>query len=50
MHELHLTDDQLLARLKAGLENDYIAPWFQPVMDPSGTIMLSAEALPRFRI
>lgn len=48
MQDRKFTDEELLDRLKIGLEKDYIAPWFQPVMDPSGTIMLSAEALPRF--
>lgn len=48
MQDRKFTDEELLERLKIGLEQDYIAPWFQPVMDPSGTIMLSAEALPRF--
>lgn len=42
------TEEQLLERLHLGLEHDYIAPWFQPVMDPSGVNMHSAEALPRF--
>ena len=48
MQDRLFSDVELLERLKVGLENDYIAPWFQPVMDPSGTIMHSAEALPRF--
>ncbi len=48
MQDRKFTETELLERLKIGLENDYIAPWFQPAMDPSGTIMLSAEALPRF--
>lgn len=48
MQDRKFTDEELLERLKIGLEKDYIAPWFQPAMDPSGTIMLSAEALPRF--
>ena len=48
MQDRKFTDEELLERLKIGLENDYIAPWFQPAMDPTGTIMLSAEALPRF--
>lgn len=48
MQDRKFTDTELLERLKIGLANDYIAPWFQPAMDPSGTIMLSAEALPRF--
>lgn len=48
MQDKQFTDDELLELLKVGLEKDYIAPWFQPVMDPSGTIMHSAEALPRF--
>ena len=48
MQETLFSDAELLERLQIGLENDYIAPWFQPVMDPSGTIMHSAEALPRF--
>ena len=48
MQDRLFSDVELLERLKVGLEKDYIAPWFQPVMDPSGTIMHSAEALPRF--
>jgi EAL domain-containing protein (putative c-di-GMP-specific phosphodiesterase class I) len=48
MQDKLFSDVELLERLKIGLESDYIAPWFQPVMDPSGTIMHSAEALPRF--
>ncbi len=44
----NLTDEQLLERLKIGLERDFIAPWFQPAMDRAGVNMLSAEALPRF--
>lgn len=48
MQDRLFSDVELLERLNAGLKNDYIAPWFQPVMDPSGTIMHSAEALPRF--
>jgi len=48
MQDRLFSDVELLERLKIGLESDYIAPWFQPVMDPSGTIMHSAEALPRF--
>ncbi|MEM7061082.1 MAG: EAL domain-containing protein [Pseudomonadota bacterium] len=48
MQDRKFTDTELLQRLKIGLANDYIAPWFQPAMDPTGTIMLSAEALPRF--
>lgn len=48
MQDRTFTDAELLERLKLGLEKDYIAPWFQPVMDPTGTIMHSAEALPRF--
>jgi EAL domain-containing protein (putative c-di-GMP-specific phosphodiesterase class I) len=48
MQDRKFTDEELLERLTIGLEEDYIAPWFQPVMDPSGTIMISAEALPRF--
>lgn len=48
MQDRLFSDVELLERLNIGLENDYIAPWFQPVMDPSGTIMHSAEALPRF--
>lgn len=48
MNDKPFSDDELLSRLHVGLENDYIAPWFQPVMDPTGTIMHSAEALPRF--
>lgn len=48
MRDRLFSDVELLERLKAGLINNYIAPWFQPVMDPSGTIMHSAEALPRF--
>lgn len=48
MQDRKFTDTELLQRLKVGLANDYIAPWFQPAMDPTGTIMLSAEALPRF--
>lgn len=48
MQERSFTDDELLERIQVGLMNDYIAPWFQPATDPSGTIMLSAEALPRF--
>lgn len=48
MQDRKFTDEELLERLHIGLEKDYIAPWFQPVMDPSGTMMISAEALPRF--
>ncbi len=48
MQDQNLTDEQLLERLHLGLKNDYIAPWFQPVMDPAGVNMISAEALPRF--
>ena len=48
MQDRKFTDAELLERLNIGLENDYIAPWFQPAMDPTGTIMHSAEALPRF--
>ncbi|MEM6664595.1 MAG: EAL domain-containing protein [Pseudomonadota bacterium] len=48
MQDKAFSDDELLARLHLGLDNDYIAPWFQPVMDPTGTVMHSAEALPRF--
>lgn len=48
MQDQTLSDKEMLERLHAGLENDWIAPWFQPAMDPTGTIMLSAEALPRF--
>ena len=48
MQDRIFTDAELLERLHIGLKSDYIAPWFQPAMDPSGTIMLSAEALPRF--
>lgn len=48
MQDRLFSDAELLERLRVGLDNDYIAPWFQPVMDPSGTIMHSAEALPRF--
>lgn len=48
MQDTLFSDAELLERLEIGLKNDYIAPWFQPVMDPSGTIMHSAEALPRF--
>lgn len=48
MQDRLFSDVELLERLEIGLKNDYIAPWFQPVMDPSGTIMHSAEALPRF--
>ncbi|MEL6998253.1 MAG: EAL domain-containing protein [Pseudomonadota bacterium] len=48
MQDKQFTDEELLELLKKGIEKDYIAPWFQPVMDPSGTIMHSAEALPRF--
>lgn len=48
MNEPVFTEAELLERLKIGLEKDYIAPWFQPVMDPTGTVMHSAEALPRF--
>ncbi|MEM7189725.1 MAG: EAL domain-containing protein [Pseudomonadota bacterium] len=48
MHDRAFTDEELLDRLNLGLEQDYIAPWFQPVMDPTGTVMHSAEALPRF--
>lgn len=48
MQERSFTDAELLERLRIGLENDYIAPWFQPAMDPTGTVMHSAEALPRF--
>ena len=48
MQDRKFTDEELLERLNIGIEKDYIAPWFQPVMDPSGTMMISAEALPRF--
>ena len=48
MQDRTFTDEELLERLHIGLERDYIAPWFQPVMDPSGINMISAEALPRF--
>ncbi len=48
MQDRLFSDVELLDRLNIGLKDDYIAPWFQPVMDPSGTIMHSAEALPRF--
>lgn len=48
MEDRIFTDTELLERLHVGLENDYIAPWFQPAMDPAGINMLSAEALPRF--
>ena len=48
MQDRTFTDEELLERLKVGLEQDYIAPWFPPAMDPTGTQMLSAEALPRF--
>ena len=48
MQDQNFTDAQLLDRLLLGLERDYIAPWFQPVMDPAGVNMMSAEALPRF--
>ena len=48
MQERTFTEEALLERLHIGLKNDYIAPWFQPAMDPTGTVMLSAEALPRF--
>ncbi|MFK7942858.1 MAG: EAL domain-containing protein [Paracoccaceae bacterium] len=48
MQDRKFTDEELLERLHIGLEKDYIAPWFQPVMDPSGINMISAEALPRF--
>lgn len=48
MEQKSLTDTEMLERLHVGLKNDYIAPWFQLVMDPTGTEMLSAEALPRF--
>lgn len=48
MQERTFTDSELLERLEIGLKKDYIAPWFQPAMDPTGTMMLSAEALPRF--
>ena len=48
MQDRVFTDEELLERLEVGLEKDYIAPWFQPAMDPTGTVMMSAEALPRF--
>ncbi|MEM0989657.1 MAG: EAL domain-containing protein [Pseudomonadota bacterium] len=48
MQDQDFTDSELLERLHIGLKNDYIAPWFQPVMDPAGVNMMSAEALPRF--
>ena len=48
MHQKTFTDEELLERLQVGIEKNYIAPWFQPVMDPTGTDMHSAEALPRF--
>lgn len=41
------SDDEIVKILHGALENDYIEPWFQPAMDPTGTRMLSAEALPR---
>lgn len=39
---------ELVAGLRAAIAEDRIVPWFQPVMDPAGVDMLSAEALPRW--
>ena len=41
------SDDDIARILHNALEKDYIEPWFQPAMDPTGTKMHSAEALPR---
>ncbi|MEM1343985.1 MAG: EAL domain-containing protein [Pseudomonadota bacterium] len=41
-------DTALIEGLKAAIADGRIAPWFQPVMDPAGVQMLSAEALPRW--
>ena len=41
------SDEDIAKILQNALANDYIEPWFQPAMDPTGTRMLSAEALPR---
>lgn len=42
------SEDTLIEGLEAAIANDRIVPWFQPVMDPLGVRMLSAEALPRW--
>ncbi|MGF1502240.1 MAG: EAL domain-containing protein [Paracoccaceae bacterium] len=42
------TDAELVAGLRRAIDGGEIAPWFQPVMDPAGVTMLSAEALPRW--
>lgn len=34
--------------LETAIAERQIVPWFQPVMDPAGVTMLSAEALPRW--
>ena len=47
MQDHLLSDSELLERLQVGLENDYITPWFQPVMDPAAVDVLSVEMLPR---
>lgn len=38
----------LVDGLRRAIAEGHIAPWFQPVMDPAGVTMLSAEALPRW--
>ncbi|MEM9145384.1 MAG: EAL domain-containing protein [Pseudomonadota bacterium] len=47
-----MADQMSDGALREGLENaiaeGHIVPWFQPVMDPGGVNMLSAEALPRW--
>ncbi|MEL6216895.1 MAG: EAL domain-containing protein [Pseudomonadota bacterium] len=43
-----MTDDALREGLEIAIAEGHIVPWFQPVMDPGGVNMLSAEALPRW--
>lgn len=42
------TETALVEGLRRAIDEGHIAPWFQPVMDPGGVTMLSAEALPRW--
>lgn len=43
-----MTEDALREGLETAIAEGHIVPWFQPVMDPAGVNMLSAEALPRW--